>query len=59
MVQNAGVDRGIVEIVLSDSESVINEDNLTNDNRTKKKPLNDKVLLKKFTNNIAAKGNYH
>ena len=29
------MDRGSVEIVLSDSESVINEDNLTNENRKK------------------------
>ena len=55
MVQNAGVDRGNVEIVLSDSESIINEDNLTNESRNKK-TLND-VLLKKLTNNIVHRSN--
>ena len=36
MVQNAGLDRGNVEIVLSDNERVINDDNLNNECREKK-----------------------
>ena len=44
MVQNAGLDRGNVEIVLSDNERVINDDNLNNECREKK--INVEVLLK-------------
>ena len=56
MVQNAGVDRGRVEIDLSDSESLSNADDITNDNR-RKQILSDEALFKKLKNNIAARSN--
>ena len=56
MVQNAGVDRGRVEIDLSDSESLSNADDITNDNR-RKQILSDEALFKKLKNNTTARSN--
>ena len=54
MVQNAGVDGGNVKIVLSDSESMSNEDNHNNES-LKKEILSDEFLFKKLKNSIAAR----
>ena len=55
-MQNAWVDRGSVEIELSESESSSNEDNLVNDKR-RKQIHNDEALFKKLKNNTAARSN--
>ena len=55
MVQNAGLDRGNVKIVLFDSESVINEYNLSHESR--KKNLLRGSFIKKLTKSIAARSN--
>ena len=56
-MQNAWVDRGSVEIELSESESSSNEDNLVNDKR-RKQIHNDEALFKKLKNNTAARSNW-
>ena len=50
------MDIGRVEIDMSESESLSNEDDLTNDNR-RKQILSDEALFKKLKNNIAARSN--
>ena len=55
-MQNAWVDRGSVEIELSESESSSNEDNLVNDKR-RKQIHNYEALFKKLKNNTAARSN--
>ena len=56
LVRNAGVDRGSVEIVSSDSESHSNDTKLASANR-KKDVLSNEVVFKKLKNNIAARSN--
>ena len=55
LVQNAGVDRGSVEIISSDSESQEQDDgNIVNKNR-RKEVFSDEDIFKKLKNSVAAR----
>ena len=55
-MQNAGVDRGSVENISSESESLSesSEDNIS-DRKRRKKIISDEALFKKLKNNSAAR----
>ena len=59
LVQNAGVDRGSVEVGLTDSESTSSSVSTSNDDcvdvKRKKKNCSDEALFKKLKNNITAR----
>ena len=54
-MRNAGVDRGSVEIVSSDSESQEQDDGKIVNNSRKKEVLSDEDIFKKLKNSIAAR----
>ena len=56
LVQNAGVDRGNVEIVCSDNESLNNESK-SNDTKRNKQIMTNEALFKKLRNNPSARSN--
>ena len=56
LIQNAGVDRGNVDSVFSESETQSSEENSTCKNR-KKEIISDEALFKKLKNNVVARSN--
>ena len=55
MVQNAGVDRGSVEIVSSDSESQEQDEEKIVSKSRRKEVLSDEDIFKKLKNSVAAR----
>ena len=55
LVQNAGVDRGSVEIVSSDSESQEQDDDKIISKNRRKEVLSDEDIFKKLKNSVAAR----
>ena len=55
-MQNAGVDRGSVVAISSESESTSSESESTS-KRRKKEMLSDEALFKKLKNNVTARSN--
>ena len=55
LVQNAGVDRGSVEVDKNELDSIGSDEDKSNDKSSNKEIVNDEALFQKLKNNLKAR----